>query len=55
MKKPTGIRLGDNFKISGGKVVKDEKAIEAKLDVSTRLKRRKSTRVRVRPVDAYRV
>lgn len=36
------------FKIdANGRVIKDEKAAEAKLDVSTRLKRRNSKKVRV--------
>ncbi len=42
------IKLPKTFKISkDGKVEKDLKAIEAKLDVSTRLKRRNSKKVKV--------
>jgi hypothetical protein len=37
------------YKIVGGKVVKDEAAAVAKLDLSTRLKRKNSKRVRVKP------
>lgn len=39
-------RLGKGFKLKGNKIVKDEAAIEAKLDVSTRIKRRTSKKVR---------
>jgi hypothetical protein len=40
--------LGDNFKLTvDGKIVKDEAATEAKLNVSTRIKRRTSKKVRV--------
>jgi hypothetical protein len=34
------------FKLKDGKIVKDEAAIEAKLDVSTRIQRRSSKKVR---------
>lgn len=41
------IRLGHGFKVTkDGKVVRDQRAIEAKLNVSTRLKRRSSRKVR---------
>ena len=43
----TGIHIGKDFKLVGGKVVKDHAAAEKKLDVSTRLKRRASKRVKV--------
>ncbi len=44
-------KLGPGYKVVGGKVVKDERAVEARLDVSTRLKRRRSKKVRpVKPV-----
>jgi hypothetical protein len=39
-------RLGKEFKLKGNKIVKDEAAIEAKLDVSTRIQRRSSKKVR---------
>lgn len=49
MKKPTGTRLGDIFRLTvDGKIVRDERAMDAKLDVSTRLKKRKSKRVTVK-------
>ncbi len=41
-----GFRLGDIFKIKEGKVVKDEKAAERKVDVSTRIKRKTSKRIK---------
>jgi hypothetical protein len=41
-----GIKL-PGFKIVSGKVVKDHAAAEAKLDLSTRLKRKNSKKVRV--------
>ena len=40
-------KLEKGYKIVGNKVVKDEAAAEAKLDVSTRQKRRYSKRTRV--------
>lgn len=44
----TGIKLGSNYKLTeDGRIVKDERAIERKLDVSTRLKRRGSKKQRV--------
>lgn len=36
-----------NFKLENGKIVFDEKKAEGKLDLSTRLKRKASKRVRV--------
>lgn len=54
--KTSGVKIGDNYKLSvDGKVVRDEAKIDSKLDVSTRLQRRKSKRVRVKPVDQFRV
>ncbi len=40
------IKLGKDFKVVNGKVVRDIAAQEARLDVSTRLKRRGSKKVR---------
>jgi hypothetical protein len=41
-------RIGPGFKVTkDGKIVKDKRAVEAKLDLCTRLKRRSSERVRV--------
>lgn len=42
------IKLGKDYKIVNGKIIKDERAIEARLDVSTRLKRRSSKKIKVR-------
>lgn len=43
------IKLDKAYKITAeGKLRKDLKAIEAKLDVSTRLKRKKSKKIRVK-------
>ena len=41
-------RLGNSYKIVAGKVVKDEAAAEAKLDLSTRLKRKNSRKIKVK-------
>lgn len=38
--------LGPEYKLIDGRIVKDEAAVEAKLDVSTRIKRRTSKKVR---------
>ena len=40
-------KLGPGYTIKDGKVIKNERAIEARLDVSTRLKRRASKKVRL--------
>lgn len=46
----SGINLGKDYKITEeGKVVKNECAIEARLDVSTRLKRRNSKKQTYKP------
>lgn len=43
----SGIKIGPGYKLTpDGRIIKDERAIEAKLDVSTRLKRRHSKRQR---------
>jgi hypothetical protein len=48
--KQTGTKLGDNFRLTvDGKVIRDEKAIAAKQDVSTRIQKRRSRRVKVVP------
>jgi hypothetical protein len=39
-------KLGPGYILKGGKIVKDEKAAEAKLDLCTRLKKRNSKKVR---------
>ncbi len=39
-------RIGKDFKVVNGKVVRDTAAAEAKLDVSLRLKRRNSKKVK---------
>ena len=40
-------KLDGTYIIIGGKVVKDEKKAEAKLDLCTRLKRRTSKKIKV--------
>lgn len=40
-------KLGPEFKIVGNKVVRDEKAADAKLDLCTRLRKRNSKKTRV--------
>lgn len=45
------VKLGKEFALKGNKIVKDEKASEAKLDLCTRLRRRTSKKVRpVKPI-----
>jgi hypothetical protein len=39
-------QLGKNYKLVGDKIVKDHAKIEAKHNVSTRIKRRTSKRIR---------
>lgn len=41
-----GISIGSGFKLDGNKVVRDHAAGEAKLNVSLRLKRRNSKKIR---------
>jgi len=56
MKQTGRTKLGDSFRLTiDGKVARDEKAADAKLNVSARITKRKSRKIRVKPVDAFRV
>ncbi len=42
------VKLGKEFALKGNKIVKDTRAVEMRMDLCTRLKRKNSKRVKVK-------